>query len=663
MKKSKKTKLIRKVLLVFVILAIVLILAISLLSFFRYRSEIMKEYTNLAANYAKTGSAYIDGDRVPEYLQSGKTDAYYDEVSDFMNIEAENSDMQSYYVIVPGEDDYVYVWDAGNAKEANDAYPLGYHEEYSKQGKELLEDVFTKDPKIHAFIDINEDYGRVVCLYYPIFESSGDPVALVGVELSLPKLYTTIINVLLVLILLMIPIIIIAVVIAFLYLRKNIVYPVEILNDATSHVVAHIEDEENISIPVHTGDEIEDLAHSFEKMNLELKEYIGTLSEVTAEKERVKAELDVAAQIQSDILPSIFPAFEKRKEFDLFASMAPAKEVGGDFYDFFMVDEDHIALVIADVSDKGVPAAMFMVIAKTLLKNALQSGLSPKTAMEDVNNQLCENNKAGMFVTAWVGVLTISSGRLACANAGHEYPAFCQKSGNFELIHDRHGFVLAGMENTKYQEYELTLSPGDTIFVYTDGVTEAANEQNQLFGTDRMLHVLNQNKTLSCEDLVNQINKEITAFVQNAPQFDDITMLCLKFKAKQRTLKVSEITADKQPVLTEFIETSFQNWQIPKKEIVKMDIALDEIYSNIVRYSGASDVKVICGANEDTAYLQFEDNGIFFNPLEQKGADTTLPLEERKIGGLGIFMVKQSMDIMEYQYMDEKNILTLGLYL
>ncbi len=648
-------------LLVFIILAIVLIFALSLLSFFRYRSEIMGDSTDLAINYAKTGSAYIDGDRVPGYLQSGKTDAYYEEVMNFLNAEAENSEMKCYYVIVPEEEDYVYVWDAESEENARDAYPLGYREAYSEEGKKQIGEVFTKDPQIHAHLDTNVDYGRVVCLYYPIFESSGDPVALVGVELSLPELYTAIFHVFLILILCMIPIVLIAVLIAFRFLQTNIVYPLQILSDTASHMVAQINEEETILIPIHTGDEIEDLAHAFEGMYRELKEYIRKLSEVTAEKERVRTELDVAAQIQSDILPSIFPAFQRRNEFDLYASMTPAKEVGGDFYDFFMVNDGQIALVIADVSDKGVPAAMFMVIAKTLLKNALQSGLSPKAALEDVNNQLCENNKAGMFVTAWIGLLTISSGRLVCANAGHEYPALCRKDSNFELFRDPHGFVLAGIENSNYQEYELSLSPGDTIFVYTDGVTEATNSQNQLFGTERMLQALNQGKTDSSEEQVRQLYRGIAGFVQDAPQFDDITMLCLKFKAKQKILKLSELTVNQQPALTEFIETAFQEWQVSKKAIVKMDIALDEIYSNIVRYSGADFVTLLCGVSEETAYLQFEDDGIPFNPLEEKSADPTLPLTEREIGGLGIFMVKNSMDRMEYHYTDGKNILSLEL--
>ena len=248
------------------------------------------------------------------------------------------------------------------------------------------------------------------------------------------------------------------------------------------------------------------------------------------EKERIGAELHVATQIQADMLPRIFPAFPERPEFDIYASMTPAREVGGDFYDFFLVDDDHLAIVIADVSGKGVPAALFMVIAKTLLKNAAQTGLSPKTVLERVNDQLCENNEAEMFVTVWLGIYEISTGKLTAANAGHEYPAIRRSNGNFELFRDSHGFVLAGMENVRYREYTLELSAGDTLFVYTDGVTEATDAANTLYGTDRMLEALNRGQDRTPEELLRAVKRDIDLFVGGAAQFDDITMLAIQRK-------------------------------------------------------------------------------------------------------------------------------------
>lgn len=251
------------------------------------------------------------------------------------------------------------------------------------------------------------------------------------------------------------------------------------------------------------------------------------------EKERIGAELHVATQIQSSMLPCIFPAFPEYQEFDIYASMNPAKEVGGDFYDFFLVDKDHLALVIADVSGKGVPAALFMMISKTLLKNAAQADLSPKEALQKVNNQLLESNEAEMFVTVWLGIYEISTGRLTAANAGHEYPALKRAGGKFELFKDRHGFVLAGMENTRYREYEIQLNEGDILFVYTDGVAEATDNDNQLYGAERMLEALNRRADAGPKELLEEVKSDIDGFVGEAMQFDDITMMALKIRRKK----------------------------------------------------------------------------------------------------------------------------------
>ena len=377
-------------------------------------------------------------------------------------------------------------------------------------------------------------------------------------------------------------------------------------------------------------------------------------------RQRIETELNVATQIQADMLPSIFPAFPERSEFDIYASMTPAKEVGGDFYDFFLVDDDHLAMVIADVSGKGVPAALFMVIAKTLLKNAVQTGLSPKEALEKANNQLCENNEAEMFVTVWLGIYQISTGRLTAANAGHEYPAIWRADGPFELYRDRHGFVLAGMKNARYREYQLEIGPGDTLFLYTDGVTEATDAASGLYGTDRMLAALNRNGGLDPQGLLRQVKADIDDFVGAAPQFDDITMLSLQRKAvtvPQSIRIVPELEGISQ--VCEFLEQMLENQGAPMKVITQASIAADEILSNIARYSGAAAVQVDCTVTEGRTVIRFMDDGNPYDPTTQPEPDTTLSAEEREIGGLGIFMVKKIMDRVSYEYADGQNILTV----
>ena len=281
---------------------------------------------------------------------------------------------------------------------------------------------------------------------------------------------------------------------------------------------------------VRSNDEIGDLAKSFNRMAASLDQYVKDLTRVTAEKERIGAELNVAAQIQADMLPRIFPAFPERSEFDLYAVMDPAKEVGGDFYDYFMVDDDHICLVMADVSGKGVPAALFMVIAKTLIKSRAQMGDSPAEILNNVNEQLCEGNEAELFVTVWLAVIEISTGRGVAANAGHEHPVIRRAGGQYELVTYRHSPAVAAMQGTRFREHSFELHPGDSLFVYTDGVPEATDSANRLFGPERMLDALNRDTLAAPRQLLQTVWREIDEFVGRAPQFDDITMLNFQYR-------------------------------------------------------------------------------------------------------------------------------------
>ena len=284
-----------------------------------------------------------------------------------------------------------------------------------------------------------------------------------------------------------------------------------------------------------TGDETQMLARSFESLTERMKSYISDIRSITAEKERIGTELALATRIQADMLPNIFPAFPDRRDFDIFASMDPAKEVGGDFYDFFLVDEDHLALVIADVSDKGVPAALFMMVSKILIQNHAMNGLSPAQVLEKVNDQICSNNREEMFVTVWLGILDLQSGRLVAANAGHEYPALKKAGGHFELVKDRHGFVIGGLPDMTFQEYEWQLEPGSKIFVYTDGVPEAGLSRSDLFGTERMLAALREAEEGTPEQILGSVDRAVAAFVKDAPQFDDLTMLCVEYRGPGET--------------------------------------------------------------------------------------------------------------------------------
>ena len=278
-----------------------------------------------------------------------------------------------------------------------------------------------------------------------------------------------------------------------------------------------------------TGDEIEVLAESFSALSAKTLQYVDQVKRVTAEKERIGAELTMANAIQRSQLPRLFPPFPNRHEFNLFATMKPAKEVGGDFYDFFMVDNDHVALVMADVAGKGVPAALFMMVTRMLIKSRLQSGESVAEALTNVNRQLCENNELGYFVTVWLAVLEISTGKGVAVNAGHEHPVLRRSDGKYELVLYRHSLAVAAMDGVRFRQHEFQLCPGDSFFVYTDGVTEATNGEHELFGTDRMLEALNKEPDAEPDQLLKNVMDDIHRFMDGEDQFDDITMMCLKY--------------------------------------------------------------------------------------------------------------------------------------
>ena len=253
------------------------------------------------------------------------------------------------------------------------------------------------------------------------------------------------------------------------------------------------------------------------------------------EQERMAQELRMAREIQHSSLPHIFPPFPDRKEIDLYASMDPARDVGGDFYDFYFVDEDHLCLLIADVSGKGIPAAMFMMVAKRILEEYARQNTSASEILQKTNEAILDGNQAEMFVTVWLGILEISTGRLTAANAGHEYPVLYRRDGAFELYKDRHGFVIGGLSGVRYKEYNLQLEPGDKLFVYTDGVPEATAENGEMFGADRMISALNTNAKGSAEAILRGVRNAVDAFVEDAEQFDDLTMMCLEYRGTKGT--------------------------------------------------------------------------------------------------------------------------------
>ena len=306
----------------------------------------------------------------------------------------------------------------------------------------------------------------------------------------------------------------------FYLVRKLVVRNIHKINESLSAIT-----DGNLDTVVDVRSHLE-----FDSLSNDINATVDTLKRYIKEaEERIDAELAFAKAIQHSALPTVHPLYDNRKEFDIFASMHTAKEVGGDFYDFYFIDEDHLAFLIADVSGKGIPAAMFMMRSKTIIKSYAESGMSVEEVFTLANEKLCEGNDAGMFVTAWMGILNIRNGKVLFANAGHNHPLVKHSDGTFEYLKSRAGFVLAGMEGVRYRKNELVLEPGDAIYLYTDGVTEATDLNEELYGEDRLHSILEKYKDESMEVICSEIKKDVDLFAGEAPQFDDITMLALKY--------------------------------------------------------------------------------------------------------------------------------------
>lgn len=393
------------------------------------------------------------------------------------------------------------------------------------------------------------------------------------------------------------------------------------------------------------------------------KKMIEKQKEISQNNARIKTELNLANAIQKNVLPSVFPPFPNHKEFDIYASMIPAKEVGGDFYDMFLIDENHLAICVGDVSGKGVPASLFMMISKILIKNVSSIDKEVDIAFNRINNMLCDGNKLELFVTCWLGVLDLKNGKLEFANAGHNPPLlYSNKTGTFEYLRSKPNMVLAGMENILYRKNEIQIEPGARLFLYTDGAIEATNDKNDLYGEEKLKKYLNNNLHLSVKDTINGVKEDIDKFVGNAEQFDDITMLELIYNGNYTQ---KEFVADKNvlPNVFEFVNKELKKNNCDEKSIMQINLAVEEIFINIAKYAYNGKVGkcslTMQFRNNDEVIIFFEDNGIPFNPLEKGDPDVTLSAKERNIGGLGIYITKQIMDNATYSYEDSKNILTI----
>ncbi len=412
----------------------------------------------------------------------------------------------------------------------------------------------------------------------------------------------------------------------------------------------------DVVVDVRSNEEFASLSDDINATVVTLKRYIA---EAAA---RIDQELEFARAVQHSALPGFFP---ERSELDLYAQMFTAKEVGGDFYDFYFLDHDHMAFLVADVSGKGIPAAMFMMTAKTLLKGFAEAGREVQEIFSLTNEKLCLGNEANMFVTAWMGLIDLRTGEVEYANAGHNPPLIRRGDGNYEFLRSRPGFVLGGMEGMKYQKQTVSLQSGDMLLLYTDGVTEANDASGRLYGEDRLISLLNRTeKDVSARELCETVKRDVDGFVGKAAQFDDLTMLALRYCGEDGFVKEITLDATVENIaeVTAFVQECLRPLNLPMKAKTQCNIAVDEVFGNIAQYAyqpglGKATVRVALSNDPPSVILTFIDQGKPFDPLKCAQPDTGLVLEERAEGGLGVFMVRKMMDDMQYEFRDGKNIL------
>ena len=652
---------------------------VSAIGYMKFTSSMTEEYNDSAFRTAESAAMLVNGDKIDEYLEaernrSGSSDSPFvgDEYADRwqrMDILCQKQNVTLIYVIKVDTSDYgrfESVFNTVNAGSGYTPWPVGYqrdttNEEYRKIYRDIYENRLDRGTVVRTK-GLKASAAHITSLI-PIKNSAGKVTAILCVERPMEALalgrqeYLN--NVLLATLILMI----VSCACLALYIKRHFAKPIERISAEATRFAHHPSANEAATLEnISQIREVRMLAESIDVMEGNTLRHMDELTRATAERERMAVELSLAATIQANMLPSTFPPYPNRRDFDIYASMCAAKEVGGDFYDFYLLDNDRFVFLIADVSGKGIPAALFMMRAKMTIKGLAESGADVHVILSETNERLCEGNEAGMFVTAWLGIVDLKTGILSYANAGHNPPLIRRHHDAFEYIKMRPNFILAGMEGAAYRKHEIQLYPGDEIFLYTDGVTEATNMSQELFGESRLLESLNGIHEDNVELRCKTVKRDIDRFVGDAEQFDDITMLSVRFNSFQDDESIiTQADAVSTERVWDFISRQTKKAEISSKITSRAQIVVDEIYSNIQLYSGATMAQVFCRIDPERITLTFKDNGIPYNPLTVDEPDVMLSIEERELGGLGIFMVKKMASELSYVFEDGYNVLTVSI--
>lgn len=521
---------------------IVLLLAafgivVSVVGILKFSDAFDAEYSNTTYHIADTAASLVNGDHIDEYL-AGEQEEEYARTKRILNAYCNRMSVSLVYVIKVDQSDYesfVSVFNALDNSVDNSHYEeweLGHKRETTNdEYRDAYKDIYEDMSPFEIIYRLNTGQGLRphITMIVPIRNSEEKVSALLCVQRPISELASVILSFVTYIIIASLVLVVIVAQFVARFLRKWVVKPIrQISSEATRFAKQNTKGEDLGD--VSKFEEIYNLSRSIDKMETDMVNYIDNLTLITAERERIGTELSFAKQIQYSSLPTKFPAFPDRTEFDVYAYMKPAKEVGGDFYNFVLVDDDHLALWIGDVSDKGVPAALFMMAINIMINIRTSMGGTPAEIMAFVNDNICAHNAENMFVTIWLGILEISTGRLTFVNAGHEDMAVCRKGGQFELYKTKHNIAVGIQAGMVYKNFEIRLGEGDKIFIYTDGVPEATDPYDTLFSTRRMTDALNERKDGSPQEFLEIVHVRIKEFVGDRTQFDDLTMVGLELK-------------------------------------------------------------------------------------------------------------------------------------
>jgi sigma-B regulation protein RsbU (phosphoserine phosphatase) len=530
MKKQRRQSLNRRITTILLALMLAMAVILSIVSYMAIRSVYLRFYNEKAQQLVHIVSQRTNWEKLEPFVETGEADEYALDLMEFYNSVKENFLTEGYlYLFVPGEHSFTYLIEARTEDEDPDALAKwGDTFEYTEfEYKYLVPDIEAGRAHEEIIYMGENEYGGGLETWAPVFDSAGNVRAMVEVDIRMPSfrqdLNGFVIRIIGVFILLVAAVLFLT----LQYLNRSVTRPIVSL-ERSVNAYEHGKLELDAS-HYKKDDEIKGLAESFDEMTRRIAAYNEEVTRASAERERIGAEMDVARKMQTDSLPSVFPAFPERSDFDVFAGMIPAREIGGDFYDFFMVDDDHLALTVGDIAGKGIPVALFMVMVKTLIKNRVLQGLGPAEVMQSVSEQMLESDQADIFSTVWLAVIELSTGKGIAANAGHEHPVLRRAGGKFELQAYKHSPPLAAMEGVRFHDHGFQLEPGDTLFIYTDGLTDAVNAKNEIFGPGRIVDALNEEPEASPAMLIQMTKEAVFDYTGRDTQSDDMTMLVFKY--------------------------------------------------------------------------------------------------------------------------------------